>query len=177
MRGTMVQGRYSIDYENGSINEGMVDELRSPVGTAVDWWVWDETYFEANPTNVVSSIYDTSNPTPGLGRMWKPAISMPAIMAQLTRGQNVFNERGLYVVDSLRVVLALGDVIRLLPDLLTSPDLHIKDRLVFQGDVFVPTRVNPRGRYADKYAVITLDCNMVNPEELVNDEQFLQYAS
>ena len=44
MRGTKVQGRFKIDFENKSINEGVVDELRDPVGSIVDWWVWDATY-------------------------------------------------------------------------------------------------------------------------------------
>jgi hypothetical protein len=45
--------------------------------------------------------------------------------------------------------------------------------VVFQGKVFVPTRVMPRGRYKERYAVVTIDCNQVNEEELVNDPQFL----
>ena len=61
--------------------------------------------------------------------------------------------------------------------MLTDPNHHIKDRCVFQGEVFVPTRVLPRGRYANYYSVITIDLNMVNGEELVNDSQFQDYAN
>ena len=38
MRGNKVQGRFKIDFENKSMEEGVVDELRDPVGTEVDWW-------------------------------------------------------------------------------------------------------------------------------------------
>ena len=61
--------------------------------------------------------------------------------------------------------------------MVTDPNQHIKDRIVFQDQVFVPTRVLPRGRYAARYSVITIDCNLVNAEELVNDPQFQTYAN
>lgn len=177
MRGSKVQGRFKIDYENLSINEGIVDELRDPVGSIVDWWVWDETYLEAHPTNVYDDIYDVSNQDVGKGRRWKPSFELPVIMAQQLRGTNVMNERGFYTTDTLRLVISIADIQRLLPAMLDNPNVHIKDRVVFQGEVFVPTRVLPRGRYANNYAVITIDCNQLNPEELVNDTQFQQYAN
>ena len=176
MRGSKVQGRFKIDYENHSINEGIVDELRDPVGSIVDWWLWDSEYFTNNPTIVEDDIYSTSNQEVGKGRRWKDAFKLPVIMAQQLRGTNVMNERGFYTTDTLRLVVSVSDVQRLLPALLNDPNIHIKDRIVFQGEVFVPTRVLPRGRYADNYAVVTIDCNQLNPEELVNDPQFQSFA-
>jgi hypothetical protein len=61
--------------------------------------------------------------------------------------------------------------------LLTDPNQQIKDRVVFQDEVFVPTRVLPRGRYANFYSVVTIDLNQLNSEELVNDPQFQSYTS
>lgn len=177
MRGSKVQGRFKIDYENKSMEEGMVDELRDPVGTEVDWWVWDPTELDANYENWVDPIYDTSNETPGQGRRWNEPFKMPVIMAQLLRGTNVMNERGFYVVDTLRLVTAVADFNRLLPHLVSDPNPRIKDRVIFQDEVFVPTRVLPRGRYANFYSVVTIDMNLVNPEELVNDPQFQAYAN
>ena len=176
MRGNQVQGRFKIDFEHKSINEGVVDELRSPVGSVVDWWVWDENALASDYSNWVDPIYDVSNQDVGKGRRWKTAFEVPVIMAQQLRGTNIMNERGFYTVDTLRLVIAVEDVTRLLPALLDDPNVHIKDRIVFQGEVFVPTRVLPRGRYANNYAVVTLDCNQLNPEELVNDPQFQHYT-
>ncbi|MFM6199289.1 MAG: hypothetical protein ACKPE1_09130, partial [Dolichospermum sp.] len=62
------------------------------------------------------------------------------------------------------------------PDVIKNPNSHIKDRVVFQNEVFVPTRVLPRGRYSNFYSVVTIDCNLLNPEELVNDPQFQNFA-
>ena len=176
MRGSKVQGRFKIDFENRSINEGVVDELRDPVGSIVQWWIWDEEFYQTHYDEVVDPIYDVGNQTDTFGRRWEEPFDVPVIMAQQLRGTNVMNERGFYVVDTLRLVIAVEDIERLLPKMLSDPNTHIKDRVVFQGEVFVPTRVLPRGRYANNYAVITIDCNMVNSEEMVNDFQFQAYV-
>jgi len=177
MRGTKVQGRFKIDYESKSMDEGIVDELRDPVGTTVSWWVWDQAYLDANPALVVDDIYDVSSSTPGEGRRWNTPFELPVIMAQQMRSTNIMNERGFYVTDTLRLVVSVADINLLLPALVTDPTTHIKDRVSFQEKVFVPTRVMPRGRYKERYSVVTIDCNQVNSEELVNDPQFQTYAS
>ena len=172
MRGNQVQGRFKVEFEHKSIDEGIVDELRDPVGTTVAWWTWDPDALAADYDNWVDPIYDVSNQEDGKGRRWNTPFDMPVVMAQQLRGTNVMNERGYYVTDTLRLIMAVTDVQRLIPGMLTDPNAHIKDRIVFQDGVFVPTRVLPRGRYKNNYAVITVDCNMVNAEELVNDPQF-----
>jgi hypothetical protein len=177
MRGSKVQGRFKIDFENKSMEEGIVDELRDPVGTEVDWWVWDPAALAADYNTWVDPIYDVSNQEEGQGRRWNSPLKLPVIMAQQLRGTNVLNERGWYVTDTLRLVVSVADVNLILPSLLIDPNQQIKDRVVFQGEVFVPTRVLPRGRYSNFYSVITIDCNQVNPEELVNDSQFQSFAN
>ena len=177
MRGSKVEGRFKIDFENKSMEEGIVDELRDTVGTEVDWWTWDPDALAADYSNWVDPIYDVSNQEDGKGRRWNSPIKLPVIMAQQLRGTNIMNERGYYVVDTLRLVVSVADVNRLLPALLTDPNQQIKDRVVFQDEVFVPTRVLPRGRYANFYSVVTIDLNQLNPEELVNDPQFQSHTS
>ena len=177
MRGNKVQGRFKIDFESASMDEGIVDELRDPVGTTVSWWTWDPNVLASHYANWVDPIYDVSNQETGKGRRWNTPFDMPVIMAQQLRGTNVMNERGYYTTDTLRLVIAVDDVNRLLPAMVSNPNLHIKDRIVFQDEVFVPARVLPRGRYKDRYSVITIDCNQVNVEELVNDPQFQSYSS
>jgi hypothetical protein len=172
----MVQGRFRVEFEHQSIDEGIIDELRAPVGTTVDWYLWDAGFFANHPEEVVDDIYDVSSQVIGQGRRWKPAFQMPVIMAQQLRSTNIMNERGFYVTDTLRLVIPVADVQRLLPQMMSDPSVHIKDRVMFQGEVFVPTRVLPRGRYSNNYAVVTIDCNQTNSEELVNDQQFQAYV-
>lgn len=176
MRGAKLQGRFDMDYESASMYEGIAEDLGGTVGQEVDWFRWQEYWVDENYTDIVDDIYDTSSSTPGKGRRWMLPFKLPTVMAQLIRSSNVMNERGFYVTDTLRLVVNVGDVQRLIPQMITDPSEHIKDRIVYRGQVFVPSRVLPRGSFGNRWTVVTIDCNQVNPEELVNDPQFQYYA-
>jgi hypothetical protein len=176
MRGAKLQGRFNLDYESKSMYEGIAEDLGGTVGVEVDWFRWQDYYLQENYDDIVDPIYDVSSSEPTKGRRWMLPFKMPAVMAQLIRGTNVMNQRGFYVTDTLRLVINIGDAQRLLPSLVAEPSGHIKDRIIFRGQVFVPTRVLPRGSFGYNYAVLTVDCNQVNSDELVNDPQFQPYA-
>ena len=176
MRGSKIQCRFNMDYESKSMYESISEDLGGTVGVDVDWFRWEDYYLEENYEDIVDDIYDVSSSTPGKGRRWMLPFKMPVVMAQFIRGTNVMNERGYYVADTLRLVMNVGDVQRMMPDMITDPNKHIKDRILYRGVVFVPTRVLPRGSFGYRWAVVTVDCNQVNPEELVNDPQFQKYA-
>lgn len=175
--GTDRNSRFGMDYEAMSMYEGMAEELGGTVGVEVDWFRWQDYYLEDNYTDVVDEIYDVSSSVVGKGRRWMLPFKMRVLMAQFVRGTNVMNQRGFYVADTLRLVMNVGDVQKLLPGLLTDSNNHIKDRILYRGEVFVPTRVLPRGHFGYRWSVVTVDCNQVNPEELVNDPQFQRYAA
>jgi hypothetical protein len=177
MRGTQIQGRFKIPFEIMSNDEGIVDELRSPVGTTVSWWTFDPNALASNYTDWVDNIYEVSNQTPGKGVLWNTPFDLPVIMAQHVRGDSSPNERGFYTTDTLKIVVAVADLNRVLPDMITNPTNHIKDHVVFNQSVFRPMQVNPLGRYAERYSVVQIDCNQINPEELQNYGQFLDYAN
>jgi hypothetical protein len=176
MRGSHLQGRFDMDYESKSLYEGIAEDLGGTVGVQVDWFRWSDDYLTSNYTTIVDDIYDVSRQPANQGRRWRLPFKMPAVMAQLIRSTNVMNERGFYATDTLRLVISVGDVQRLMPELLDNPNNHIKDRIIYRNEVFVPTRVIPRGAFGYRWAVVTIDCNQVNPEELVNDPQFQYYA-
>jgi len=177
MRGAKIQGRFGIDYEGKSMYEGIAEDLGATVGVDVDWFKWQDYYLADNYTEVVDDIYDVSSSVPGKGRRWMLPFKMPVVMAQLIRSTNVMNERGYYITDTLRLVINAGDARKMLPSLAgDNPGQHIKDRILYRNQEFTPTRVMPRGHFGYKWAVITVDCNEVNPEELVNDPQFQRYA-
>ena len=160
-----------------SMYEGVAEELGGTVGNEVDWWVWNNSYLNSHVSTVVDDVYDVSSSVPNGGRRWNNPFKMPVVMAQFVRGTNVMNQRGFYVTDTLRLVINVGDVLEKLPGLIDDSNTHIKDRIVYRGEVFVPTRVLPRGSFSLNYAVVTIDCNQMNPEELVNDPQFQAYAT
>jgi hypothetical protein len=178
MRGHRLQGRFDIDYESLSIYEGITEDLGYTVGIEVDWFEWDQEYMSSNYSSVVDPIYDVSNTTVGGGRRWKDSIKVPVVMAQFVTGRNVMNTRGFYTTDTLRMVINMDEMQERFPGFMTTVDAseRIRDRIVFQNQVFHPTIVMPRGHFGKRWAVLTVDCNQVNAEELVNDVQFQQYA-
>jgi hypothetical protein len=176
MRGSRMQGRFNMDFEQKRMYEAIKEDLQHPVGVDVDWFRWQGYYLDENVTTMVDDIYDVSSATPGEGRRWMLPFNMPCVTAQLVRGSNEMNERGFYVVDTLRIVLNVGDVQRLVPEMLVNPDNHIRDRILYRGNVFTPSRVLPRGHFGYNWSVVTIECTEVNSDELVNDPQFKQYA-
>jgi hypothetical protein len=80
------------------------------------------------------------------------------------------------IVNFIPAKRASGFVEKLLPNMLLDPSSHLKDRVVYRGNVFSPSRVNPRGHFGYNWAVVTVDLTEVNSEELVNDPQF-QYLA
>ena len=177
MRGHNLIGRFTIPYERDSIYEGITEDLQIPVGVEIDWWEWDEYLLDTAPTDVVDDIYDVSSEVPGKGRRWVPHYKIPAITAQLIQGRIAENQRGFYNTDTLRIVLNVGQILPIIPDLCSHPDRHIRDRIMFRGEIFIPVKVNPRGHMGYDFAVVTIDCNQVNPEEMVNDPQFQDFAT
>lgn len=177
MRGYDSAGRFNVDYEYLSMQEGMTEDLGNKVGQKVNWFRWSPWYLEENFDNVSDDIYDVSSGVTGGGRKWQLPFKMPVLMAAITRGGNQMNERGFYVVDSLRLVINSGEAQRLIPNILgNEPNDFIKDRIEYRGQVFTPIRVNPRGAIEYNWAVVTIDCTEVNSEELVNDPQFVRFA-
>ena len=169
--------RFDMEYEAKSMYEGIAEELGGTVGQEVDWFRWQDYYLAENYNTIVDDIYDVSSSVAGQGRRWMLPFKMPTLMAQFIRGTNLMNERGFYVTDTLRLVLNVGDAERLLPSLISNPNNHIKDRILYRNQVWVPTRVLPRGSFGYRWTVVTVDLNQVNSEELVNDPQFQRYAS
>lgn len=179
MRGSAPKGRFDIDYESASMYEGISEELGGTVGQEVHWWTWaSDAVVDAHEAAVYDDLYDVGrNDVVGNGRKWIEPFTLPTISAIIQRGGNVMNDRGFYVTDSLRITVNVADVQRLIPSMIEDPQEHIKDRLVYLGEVYTPTAVLPTGSYGTRWSVVTITCNRVNEEEMVNDPQFLQYAS
>lgn len=168
MRAKDPGGRFDIPFERNSILKGITQDLRRPVGQSVQWWRWDST------GTAVDDIYDVGSIDEG--RKWFAGFEVPCVNAVIYQGVTLQDSRGFYNTDVLRVTLNMEDVEKLLPDMPITPDDFLRDRLVFRNEVFRPTHFYPRGLITDRYTLFTLDASQVNPEEMVNDQQFLDYA-
>lgn len=161
MRGRNVIGRFDPELEVRSIRHGITQDLQAPVGQVVGWRLFDPL------ATVTDEIYDVGSSTGG--RVFKKPIIMPVVNAYVFQSEQYQNDRGFYTVDTLRLFVNYNDVIRFIPDLETDPDAHIKDRVEFREQMYVPNRVFPRGQINMDYMMLTVDLNQVKPEEQVND--------
>lgn len=165
-------GRFDVlTYEQHSIFDGIDSELRAPVGHHVLW-----VQYDADATEV-DRIYDVADHET-TGRQWKfPPIRIPAYAAFIYQGATVHNDRGFYNTDVFHMSVAMDKIEDIFPSLVWEPDTHIKDRVLYRGRIFVPTRFGLRGLLRDSHTVFTIEANQVNPEETVNDPQLMEWAT
>jgi hypothetical protein len=166
-------GRFDWRYELDSIHRGMDRELHQTIGQIVPWFVYDPT------RTVVDDIYDVASSV-NTGRVWKPPVSVAVLNAIKLEANAPINQRGLYTVDTLQVIIS-PDALRLagLSDVIENPNVHVVDRIVYENKVFDIEQIRVRGVLQGdySYAVVGLDARQVKREELVNDltEQWSKY--
>jgi len=183
MRGENRQGRFNIPHERDSIISGTTKEMVNTVGNVIEWWFYDEA------NTLVDPIYDTGDNTNG-GRLWIGPTLVPVINTSLMQGVTAQNDRGFYNTDILKITINIdmvedhrrhyGKSASTYPNLTQmeiNPDVYLRDRVVFRNEVWAPTQVSPLGLITDRYTVMSITCNQVNSEELVNDTQFQKYAN
>lgn len=168
MRHSNPGGRFTIPWEQIAIFDGIDGELRSPVGHHVNWIEFDPDKAGMDP------IYDVADSV--TGRVWKEPVRIPAFAAFIYQGPTMHNDRGFYNTDILRVSAAMDVMERTFPELVWNPDEHIRDRVLYRGKIFIPTRIYLRGLLRNSHTIFTIDANEVNPEEYVNDPQLGAWA-
>jgi hypothetical protein len=176
MRANAPGGRFTSDFERNSILEGVNSDLRNSVGTKAEWW-----FFDLATTNI-DPIYDVGDgfSTIGGGRKWDGPYPMPVVRSVITVGSANASELGFYVPDKLHITLNIEDLKNIYPTLESQIQLlgqQDKDRIVWQSKIYRPTTTQQRGIISELYTLLAIDLIEVMPEEMVNDPQFLQYAS
>lgn len=171
MRNYEPWGRFQIPYERESILWGIDTEITKHIGQSVEWWEYDPT------TSVSDDLYDVGSVAEG--KNWKAPFTLPCVNVSLYQGVTVQSDRGFYNTDLLRITLNALDVETYILGLEKddNSDKHLKDRVVFRGTVFRPKQFYLKGQITDDYTIFTVDLLEINPEELVNDQQFSQYAN
>lgn len=169
MRGGGTQGRFDYRHEVDHMYEGMTDDLYQPVGMTLDWWVYNAEATTVDP------IYDVAGPT--VGRAWLDPVPVPVLGARLTQQRSEQSQQGFYTSDMLSVVINVGQVDLIVRDLVDNPDPHLSDRFEYKGAIWSPKQIWPRGALRGEYSVVSVQAYQVKPDEMVNDEQFAEYAA
>lgn len=177
MRGEIHEGRFDINHETESMYEGMAEDLQKMAGFQVDWFHWDENYALDPDHDFIDPIYDVGSDVEDEGKLWKQPFKLKCLSLHLVRGGNVVNDRGFYSTDTMSITVNAGEIRTKIPEILRNePNQYMKDRVVYRGQVFYPVRINPKGAFRHRWAVVSIDFMELNSEELVNERQFLLYA-
>jgi hypothetical protein len=139
--------------------EGFKNDYQLNAGQWVQWFQFNPAATTAHP------IYDT-----GPQRAWNTGVTVPVLEGIYTRAEQNFDQDGLYLVDSVRLIISYKAYLQAL---LKDPDStgmdHLNDRVVFDNHLFSVDSFVPRGRIASYFLTISVDLTEVAQEELDED--------
>lgn len=166
-------GRFTTDFETKSINSAITMDLRNPVGTTVQWYMYDVI------NSVIDPIYDVGGRIDeGVnGKLWHGPFTVPIVRAIIDQGQTKTSQQGFYNADLLHLTVNSTDMEKLIPGIMNDPDDLGRHRIVWKGEVWRPYQAQQKGVIAENFTLLSIDCIQVMPEEMVNDPQFLDEAS
>lgn len=160
-----LMGRFSTTYEVNSIGGGITADLQNPVGQSVLWWVFDPETTKVDPTYDVGGYWNR-------GRVWFTPFEIPVVLATIEQGMGGHTERGLYTIDTLRLVINTPEITPYLPNIAYDPDTHLLDRIEYRGGLFQPVNIYPKGHVQHDMVVIQVEAEQIKDDESVNDTQF-----
>jgi hypothetical protein len=165
-------GRFSSDFERGSISNGIDNDLKNPVGTTALWYIYDAVNTTVDP------IYDVGgDPVHEVGgKVWKGPFVLPVVRAVITQGQVKTSQMGYYNADLLHLTLNAVDIEKITPGVMDNPDAQDRSRVVWKGEVFRPYQSQQRAIISENFVLLSIDLIQVMPEELVNDPTFAAYT-
>jgi hypothetical protein len=169
MRAYTPGGRFDSDFETNDILVGVDTDLKRPVGTDADWWIY------STAATVIDPIYDVASST--TGRMWTGPYSIPVVRAVINQGQAKTSATGFYNADTLHLTFNIEDVAKYAPNIIIRPDINNRDRVVWRGQVYRPFSIQERGIISNRFTILAVEANQLMPEEMVNDSQFGLYSS
>ena len=112
-------GRFTSDFEQKSIFEGIDADLKNPVGTSALWYIYDEVNTAVDP------IYDVGDNVANLathGRIWHGPYTIPIIRAVISQGSSKISQAGFYNADTLHLTLNSKDIEAIAPGVMLNPD-------------------------------------------------------
>ena len=149
-----LMGRFTTMYEVQSIGGGITQDLQNPVGQSVLWWVFNPDDTQVDPTYDVGAYWSH-------GRVWFSPFEIPVVLATIEQGAGGHNERGLYTVDMLRLVINTPEILPYIPTIVWEPDRHLNDRVEYRGGLFQPTLVMPKGHVQHDMVVIRVELEQI----------------
>lgn len=162
-------GRYfSVRDERHRVETAM-EKYQKEWGTVVLWFLFDKDTTETH------DVYDSGHATGG-SRWHEPPLRVAVLSAQPYEGSENVSDHGFYTTDRIHISAAAHQLRALGILDVDSNRSRLKDRIVYEGVVYTIEHLQPRGPIIDHDTVISIDGKEVDPDLLINDEQFQKYA-
>lgn len=168
-RGDWKRGRFGINTETTLIHRALRG-WQNRNGDSV-------TYFRFQRAE--SAMHDVYDEATGAGRVYYGRWQVPALhVTHVESGNTDPRDSGLYVTDTLRVVLEYDQLVKFgLTEMDIKHGSFQRDRIAYDNALYAVTRVNVLGQIRRRDVVVVIEGQQIHNDELVNDPMFSQYAT
>ena len=161
------RGRFSSDFETNQINEGMRGYQSAQTYDEVQYYRFSHRLSE------MGDVYDEGV---GVGKVYRPPVTVPVLHAIHDEGANEDLDTGFYFNDDLHITASFDQLFRtglVFQDIRTNK--YLKDRIVYDTRVFKVTNIEILGQVRERDVIVSIQATQVKPDELVNDPQFAEF--
>lgn len=163
------RGRFGINTETTLIHRALRG-WQNRTGDVV-------TYFRfQRDESGMHEVYDEAS---GAGRVFYGRWQLPALhVTHVESGNEEPRDSGLYVVDTLRVVLEYDQLIKYgLTEMDIKHGSFQRDRVAYDNALYAVQRLQILGQIRRRDVVVVIEARQIRNDELVNDPEFADYLS
>jgi len=166
-------GRFTSNFERNAISAAIDVDLTRPAGTSALWYIYDQVNSEIDP---IYDVGDNLSRMDASGRLWRGPYTVPVIKAVIGQGNTKVTEAGFYNADTLQLTISSQYIEAIEAGTMMNPDDQNRSRIIWKNEVFRPYLAQQKGIINENFVLLSLSCQQVMPEEMVNDPQFLSYT-
>lgn len=161
------KGRFSSDFETDQVFEAM-EGWQSSYGDTIRYYRFEAAASQMDP------VYDEAV---GVGRVYKPFITVPCQHVIHLPGANEYGEYGMYYNDTLAATIsfqAFTGVGLVLADIENGN--YLDDRVLYDRKIFRVVQLNIRGQIQQRDIIVAMQAQQMKPDELVDDPEFAEWS-
>lgn len=163
------RGRFDTDFETNEIHHALRGHQNAQIGDTIEYWRFE---FEKSEGH---DVYDEGL---GVGRVYRPSVSLPCLHVTHDEGPRAGSDAGFYFNNNLYAVCSWEQFYRTgLTEADVATEKYLKDRLIYDNKVFRVDQIHVVGQIQQRDLVVSIEATQVKPDELLHDPQFSKWAT
>lgn len=159
------RGRFqSDDFETQEIHRALRGFQSTEIYDEFQYYRFDGSH---------SQMHDVYDEGTGVGRVFRPPVTVPALHVNHDEGENQNGEAGFYFNDSLYIECSFDQLYRtglLMEDI--KHETYLNDRIWYDWKIFRVTHMHVMGQVRERDITVSIECTEIKRSEMVNDSQF-----